>query len=577
MLWENITQVFNRSGTLFKAILFLILMLLLISLLVACASPVAPTSAPTSIVMASPTVTSTTPVKTAKPQGDLVTAANSFGSENWLPWLDPGFANMHCIVYDMLVYWDHINEKFEPGLAESWEVSLDGLTTIYHLRKGVQFTDGWGELTSADIKYTLERQQTSPHGGKPQVVRRIASIDTPDQYTVIVRMKDPYYTFFVDLSMGNSGVSQGFVCKKYLETVGDDIASQKPVGSGPYKLVDYQLGSYYKFEANENSWRVVPEFKTLTVRLISETSTTVAALLNKEIDLAQGLPAEQLPALKNAGLAVESSSVGGYVLTISLGGMIIPEDKRYDPNYHNKDPWVDMKVRKAMSLAIDREAISKAIYAGFAKPIGVSLLIKDADKYQYQYDPAQAVQLLGEAGYPSGFSFNLISYATPGSPEIPRVIEALAGYWEQIGLNPKIQMTNYTTYTSQNYNPAKTAGNVSVGVLSIIADQLGKFELYLLPNVYVPFYQDAGSYAIYRDNPHGTIEERAALVMELNQYYYDNVCPIPIVMSGYCYAWNPARVAPFAHSESSHPAYWEYVRHAQPINTYRLFSPWPDR
>ena len=193
----------------------------------------------------------------------------------------------------------------------------------------------------------------------------------------------------MDLSVGNSGICQGIVSKKYVETVGEEVASQKPIGTGPYKLVDSQSGSYFKFEALDNHWRVVPEFKTLTVRLLPETSTLVAALKNKEIDLAQ-VPAEQLADLKAAGVAVEVSPLGGGMLVIRWGGFVIPADKRYDPAYHNKDPWTDVRVRKAMAIAIDREAISKAIFAGSAKPAGVPLNSADMDKYHYSYDPAAA-------------------------------------------------------------------------------------------------------------------------------------------------------------------------------------------
>jgi peptide/nickel transport system substrate-binding protein len=495
-----------------------------------------------------------------------------------LPWYDAMAASLDDLVYDMLIYWDEVNRKFFPGLAESWDVSPDGLTTTFHLRKGVQFSDGWGELTSADVKYNFERQAAPDSTGKTSQTRRIASMDTPDPYTLVVHFKDPYPTFFVDMSMGNSGVAQGIVCKKYLEKVGDEEASKKPIGSGPYRLVDFQLGSYYKFEALDSHWRVVPEFKTLTIRLIPETSTQIAALKNKEIDVAINLPAEQLPSLKAAGMAVEASTTGGYILTISMGGMIVPEDKRYDAAIDNKDPWADPRVRKAMAISIDRAGICKAIYAGYAQPIGVPLLKLGAEKYQYPYDPAAAKQLLKDAGYPNGFSFKFMSYATPGSPEVPRIVEAVASYWQQIGLDPKITAIDQPTFNSKYIYTGKSAGTLSVGVLSLVADQMSKAELYLLPNVVSPFFEDAGSYAIYKAmSPNATFEERSAAVDKLNQYYYETNGPIPIVLSGYNYAWNPDKVAPFPHPVSSHPSYFEYVRHAKPLNTFRLFSPYPDR
>ena len=107
---------------------------------------------------------------------------------------------------------------------------------------------------------------------------------------------------------------------------------------------------------------MVPEFKYLTVRLITETSTLVAALKNKELDLSQ-VPVDQMADLKAAGVTVEVNPYGGSIVVARWGGMLIPADKRFDPAIHQKDPWVDPKVRQAMSIAIDREAICKAIYA----------------------------------------------------------------------------------------------------------------------------------------------------------------------------------------------------------------------
>jgi ABC-type transport system substrate-binding protein len=339
---------------------------------------------------------------------------------------------------------------------------------------------------------------------------------------------------------------------------------------------DSQSGSYFKFEALDSHWRVVPEFKYLTVRFIKETSTLVAALKTKEIDMAQ-VPADQLPSLKAAGVAVEASPVGGGILTVSFGGMVIPEDKRYDAALDNKDPWTDLRIRKAMNIAIDRAAICKAIYAGYAEPAGVPLFSADMNKYQYPYDPAAARQLLKDAGYPNGFSFRVISYVHPGAPETPRLMEALAGYWQQIGMDPKITVIDYATYTAKNINPTKAAGDVFEVRVSPVADMLSRAEQYLLPGAMTVIYQDPGSYVIYRDNPKMTFEERLTLVDKLNQYYYDNACPIPVVRAGLCFAWNSEKILPFPHSDSSRPTNAEYVRHIQPLNTFRLWSPWPDR
>jgi ABC-type transport system substrate-binding protein len=274
---------------------------------------------------------------------------------------------------------------------------------------------------------------------------------------------------------------------------------------------------------------------------------------------------------------VETSPMGGAIVMVSWGGMVVPQDKRYDPAYHNKDPWVDPRVRKAMAIAIDREAICKTIYAGFADPIGVLLLTKGSEKYQYPYDPDAARQLLKDAGYPNGFSFKAISYTIPGIPEMPRMMEALAGYWQQIELDPKITVIDYNTYVSKNIHPCKTAGEISLNMFAPIADMLSRTEFFLMPNALNILFEDEGSYAIYNNNPKATIEERNVVVDKLNQYYYENIGPIPVVRNGYCYAWNSDKILPFPHSDSSRTTYFEYVRHTQPLNTFRLFTPMPGR
>ena len=563
-----------------------VIMLLLISFLAGCGAPAASiqastTSASVPVSQAPTSVASaaapTTTAAAAKPQGELVGALQSFGNENWLPWLDPNMSNLHDLVYDFLIYWDNANLKYEPGLAESWENSLDGMTLTYHLRQGVEWQEGWGEFTSADVKYNFEMQASPKSVGKTAQCRRIASMDTPDPYTLVVHFKDSYPTFFADMSMANSATCQGIVCKKYAETVGEDAAAEKPIGTGPYKLIDSQLGSYYKFEALDSHWRVVPEFKYLTVRLITEMSTLAAALKTKEIDTAINIPAEQMAVLEAAGVAVEASPLGGNVLMVDWGGMVISADKRYDATYHNKDPWVDMRVRKAMAISIDREAICKAIYAGLAKPIALPVYSPGMEKYQYPYDPVAAKQLLKDAGYPNGFSFKLISYVNPSSPETPRVVEAVAGFWQQIGLDPKITTIDYNTYYSKNVATCRTAGEIFLYTGATVADMLTKIETFLMPNATNVIFEDEESYAIYLDNPKETMEQRIAVVEKLNQYYFDNFGPIPLVRVGRNYAWNADKMAPWPHPDSSRQNLWEYARHTQPLNTFRLFTPWPGR
>jgi len=110
-----------------------------------------------------------------------------------------------------------------------------------------------------------------------------------------------------------------------------------------------------------------------------------------------------------------------------------------------------------------------------------------------------------------------------------------------------------------------------------VADSLSRAEMGLMPNASAVLFQDEASYAIWNQGPKATLEERNACMDKLNQYYYENVGPVPVVRIGRCFAWNPDKILPWPHHESANPLYCEYVRHAQPLNTFRLFDPWPGR
>jgi len=148
---------------------------------------------------------------------------------------------------------------------------------------------------------------------------------------------------------------------------------------------------------------------------------------------------------------------------------------------------------------------------------------------------------------------------------------------KRIGITSEISIINYATYYSKNSVPCKTAGDVSIISMGVTAEMLTKAENFFFPNATDVVFQDEGSYAVYKENPKATMDARVALVDKLNEYYFDKVGPLPVVKVGFCYAWNPEKILPWPHYDSTAPEYYEYVRHTQPLNTFRLFDPVPGR
>ncbi len=424
----------------------------------ACAPQVAPTTASTAAPMATaalaPTAAPTTAATSAptsppgpkSPSGTLSVALSTFESETFLPW-NGGVARQSylLLIYDVLVYSDPVTDEQMPGLAETWEMSPDGKTWTFSIRKGVQFHENWGELTAEDLKYSVERMIDKNSIGSPAAQLRslIDKVDAPEPYKCIISLKSPY----PELVRGffNDGNAAGIVVsKKYVESVGDDKANAHPIGTAPFTLAEpHQKGGPIKLTTIPNvekHWRITPAYQNVTFLLVPEESTRVAMLKNGEADLAP-ISYDDVDTIKSSGLRVISIPQN-WVPLIWFGGLVETDPKRYNPN----NPWVKKEVRQALNYAVDRETIAKTIFHGEATPAGVPNPIHQwLNISPYPYDVAKAKQLLASAGYTNGFSITLKTLrANPGA-ELPTIGEAVAQYWKAIGVDVKIVPSDWTT------------------------------------------------------------------------------------------------------------------------------------
>ena len=382
------------------------------------------------------------------PTGTLTIAMSTLHEMTFLPW-NGGFARTFYLspIYELPVYIDPETGKLIPGLATRWEMSPDAKTWTFWIRQGVQFHEGWGEVTAEDVKYTIEKilAPESIVGPASPMRALIAKVEAPEKYKIIVSLKEP------DNELNRGYFSDGggpiwVVCKKYIETVGVEKANAHPIGTGPFTLEEAKRGSYIKLKAiagAEKHWRVKPDFQNITFLMVPEEATRVAMLRTGEVALAP-INFDSVETVRSAGLNILSIPYS-WSPYIALGGMVEPKPARYNP----KNPWADKRVRQALNYAIDKEAIVKNIFHGGAKPAGAQTYIREwKDIKAYPYDPAKAKQLLKEAGYPDGFKITLKTYTTSPGAELPVIGEAVAMYWQAIGLNVTIVPIDYPSLRS---------------------------------------------------------------------------------------------------------------------------------
>lgn len=383
------------------------------------------------------------------PADELKVGISTFGMENFDASKHNTFPrSVSDVMFDALTYPGKGGLK--PGVADKWEVAPDGLSWTFYIHKGIKFHNG-DDLTAKDVKFSIERY-ISKDAYYAHMRDMVDHVEAVDDYTVRIYTKgpQPYLWSILSIYVPDYGI---IMPKNYIEQNGWDYFQQHPVGSGPFRFVKYVPGTSAEFEAVDNHWRQTPSFKKLTFIQIPDEATRIAMLKTGEVGFIEvGL--DGASDLEKAGFwtgAFESN-----VLWLSLWGPYQPEGAKY--------PTADLKVRTALSLAINRDEINKTFFHGKSgPPQGPGLLpgIPDVDndywaKYAaniYRYDPVAAKQLLTEAGYPNGFSIKLWSFPDPGLSDQPKLMEIIQGYWGNIGVKAEIVNTDKGTYSTLRKAP----------------------------------------------------------------------------------------------------------------------------
>jgi peptide/nickel transport system substrate-binding protein len=343
-----------------------------------------------------------------------------------------------------------------PRLAEKWDSSPDKKEWTFYLRKGVPFHYGYGELTAKDVVHShslmLRQEAIATLVGFWRNAEEVKAID---DYTVVFRMKSPAATMPYAASRS---ADLRIVSKAQWDKEGIEGFDKRPAGTGSYRYVDRQLGQSISFERVDNHWRgEKPAFKELEIRIAREDSTRLALILSGEahiVDLPRELQGEAL----KKGIKIISSSLPSEWLSVYFGGMyFIPGD----PKFIADVPWTDRRVRQAMNMAVNRHELIDNLFKDKGQPMYVSGFAPYLEGWNpewpkrfdslYGYNPAKAKALLKEAGYPpKTVQVKLLQYTEPGEAELPQVAEAVALYFNEVGIQATLEPIDQAKFASMN-------------------------------------------------------------------------------------------------------------------------------
>lgn len=354
------------------------------------------------------------------------------------PTMTTGFADgqLGCVIYQGLIMLDPEGVPI-PNLAESWEVSDDGLEYTFHLVEA-NWHDG-EPFTSEDVKFTYENYSTKygPLWGDLATV--FEGVDTPDPRTAVIKLSAPFAPMMLMTDCGHNGA---ILPKHIFEGVAPDSQEAKditPVGTGPFKWGEATPGQSYTLEANEDYWEEgEPKADRLVAQIISDTASTVSAIRAGEIDYINVLPANAANQLEGVdGIDVEETGLG----TASVQ-LLFFNTKR--------EPLSNPDVRKALVQAIDRQYIIDKVFFGRGEP-GVSAVTSMVWAYtgavdyneMYPFDVDAAAAALDAAGYPAdanGNRFTLDLLVRNDPPERVELANVISAMLSQVGVQVNVRV-----------------------------------------------------------------------------------------------------------------------------------------
>jgi peptide/nickel transport system substrate-binding protein len=358
--------------------------------------------------------------------------------------MDPHFLNIGANnnigwqVFDALTHVD-ADARLTPGLAASWR-ALNPTTWEFKLRRGVRFHDG-AELTAADVVFSIERTRSGAF------TQRIVATETPDPHTVRLKTAAPYAMVPYDMN-------SVFIVSKQAAAGArtEDFDSGKAmVGTGPFRFVRFARGDRVELARNDRYWGGAPAWDKVVFRVVPTDPARLAALLSGELDLIEQIPTPDLERIRRDARLRSVQKVSWRTIFLFVDQRASPRPDVTDKagKRLEQNPFSDQRVRRALSIAIDRSAIAARLMDGAALPasnlVSPPVFGHASDLKPDAYDPAGARRLLAEAGYPDGFAATL-SATNNRYVNDEQIAQAVAQMLARIGVRVRVDAMPVNVY-----------------------------------------------------------------------------------------------------------------------------------
>lgn len=347
-------------------------------------------------------------------------------------------------LFEGLVALNGEMDEVRPALATEWE-QIDELSWRFDLRHGVKFHNG-EDFNAEAVRYSVERLLDPNAIRYNDAYKPIDEVEIVDDYTVIIRNRTANPIFLAALS------NLHIVPPEYTASISEEEFGRNPVGTGPYRMVEWKLGERLVLERFDDYWGPLPEIERLVYRPIPEASTRLAELQAGRVDIITSLTYDAAALLEaDSALRVEASS-GRRTVFLMMDLL------------NGAEPVQDVRVRQAMSYAIDRQLLIDAILNGYGTPMATffrpDMFGFNSNLTPYAYDPDKAKALLTEAGYSDGFSIRFLTSDGIINKGV-EVAEAVSGMLAEVGIRAEVIPVSLQTVRDMYiYNPNPSGGEV---------------------------------------------------------------------------------------------------------------------